>query len=865
MKHFKVIFCFVVGAITFLQSQNVHAINFHDVSEANRNYMAIKYLSEKNILNGYPDATFKPNRLVSRVEFLKIVLESAKAPLDVENISGFKDVEENAWYAKYLRKAKKEGWVQGYPDGTFKPEQSVNKVEGLKIIAAVSKWEVQDIDDAPYEDTPAFSWYGKYVAYAKNKNFLEETENFFTPSAALSRGKTSEILFRILITAETKNNVYSEDLINRITATVAVPSAIPQETAIINPAPISVVTEVQTKPPTKESVAPSEAPTSSSVGQSFTTVGYRTYSKDFFDNIKLGENFPNIFYLNEVYYFEGEMTTGTYKSAFIFLKEDENTASKNSAGEVIDNRFRIPFVFRKTGNYKLGLIPGNSGTSKVAQISVIAELPKENSVLTAVVAQNPAIQFKNGKTTATWDVNGNNLNKITVFQENQAKTFFSRQKTNSFNLDYVDFKEFKPGKTYFQIHSAIATQTMPLSIDSGWVKTPTQEFTATQHHIAKNEPGYISYTTIPEVIDSMGNIALTATAKVDLLQEAAVIKPDGKVETFKLQSPQPITTFLNSNIIAAGNTLNFQYTTTQAGTHIIEINEKNGSAAINTAIYVKNNIPLIPDFFDLNDHETQSIMNLSLEEYRKQMLDLINQERNGIGLAAVILDDQLNTLAQNHGNDMLTRNFFGHVNPDNQTPDMRRLALKIPTDVGENLSKTPTLLYSHYGLMRSAVHRKNILNSRWQRVGIGMIKDSGGSVITVQEFSYMPLTLNDLENIKIETQTTINQKRSASGLKTLNRENALDTIANEWSGRMTTENFFSFTTVDGTTLSSIIKKTITSKSVQAFILKSNNKEKLISEIANTSEAMNSSWETIGLGLSVDSAGILKLTVLYSTN
>jgi hypothetical protein len=194
------------------------ALSFSDVSTTNRNATAIDFLAKNNIISGYSDGTFQPEKSVSRVEFLKLALLSSQVKLDATTPTGFSDIDENAWYAPYLRKAKKEGWVQGYGDNTFKPTQAVNKVEGLKIIAKIQAWTTSQQTEAPFKDTPTNEWYTPFVAYGKYHNFLEETGNFFIPSSSLSRAKTSEILFRALITKGTGATTYTPDLINKFPA-----------------------------------------------------------------------------------------------------------------------------------------------------------------------------------------------------------------------------------------------------------------------------------------------------------------------------------------------------------------------------------------------------------------------------------------------------------------------------------------------------------------------------------------------------------------------------------------------------------------------------------------------------------------------
>ena len=96
--------------------------DFPDVKLAHKNYTAIIYLQENGIIQGYPDGTFKPENSVNRAEFLKIIIEGSQIFTDATENTPFPDVDHSAWYGPYLKKAYAEGWIDGYPDGTFKPE-----------------------------------------------------------------------------------------------------------------------------------------------------------------------------------------------------------------------------------------------------------------------------------------------------------------------------------------------------------------------------------------------------------------------------------------------------------------------------------------------------------------------------------------------------------------------------------------------------------------------------------------------------------------------------------------------------------------------------------------------------------------------
>ena len=137
--------------------------------ETNHPYIeAIKWGKESGILEGYPDGSFRPTDPVNRVEFLKIILEAINADItSVNEPAEFPDIDEGAWYAPYVRYAKANEIIEGYPDGTLQPEKTVNFAEALKIA-----FETLGVDS---EDTGG-EWYSRYLAHAKYNNILFTNE-----------------------------------------------------------------------------------------------------------------------------------------------------------------------------------------------------------------------------------------------------------------------------------------------------------------------------------------------------------------------------------------------------------------------------------------------------------------------------------------------------------------------------------------------------------------------------------------------------------------------------------------------------------------------------------------------------------------
>ena len=162
---------------------------FSDVSSSHPYIAAIRWGKESGVLSGYPDGTFQPDRTVNRAEFLKIVL--AADGIDVASASdptGFRDVNESAWYAPYIRYAKRQGIVQGYPDESFKPEQAVNFAEALKmayVALAIS-------GDA----SASGAWYEPYLSHARSNGVL--FSNNVNGGTGMSRKDVVWIVWKLL-------------------------------------------------------------------------------------------------------------------------------------------------------------------------------------------------------------------------------------------------------------------------------------------------------------------------------------------------------------------------------------------------------------------------------------------------------------------------------------------------------------------------------------------------------------------------------------------------------------------------------------------------------------------------------------------
>ncbi len=174
---------------------------FADVSEAHPYAEAIAYLRDEGIIEGYANGTFRPDQSINRVEILKMLLLGFGYEVE-ENYAmpGLSDLEDEAWYLPYLNHALELGVVEGHPNGTYLPSHSLNRAEFLKIL--LTSYGI-NLNDYPimelYPDTGIDAWYASYVQYSKDNGLMDpDAEGNFNPGNEVTRGEVAETIYRLI-------------------------------------------------------------------------------------------------------------------------------------------------------------------------------------------------------------------------------------------------------------------------------------------------------------------------------------------------------------------------------------------------------------------------------------------------------------------------------------------------------------------------------------------------------------------------------------------------------------------------------------------------------------------------------------------
>jgi len=131
-----------------------------------------------------------------------------------------------------------------------------------------------------------------------------------------------------------------------------------------------------------------------------------------------------------------------------------------------------------------------------------------------------------------------------------------------------------------------------------------------------------------------------------------------------------------------------------------------------------------------------STQNLSIDNASEtKMFQLVNEERTSRGIAALTWNVKLVVVAENYARLMWNDKYFGHYDPSGKDVGDRLTEAGILYQIaGENLALAPTVDIAHTGLMNSPGHRANILETRFKKVGIGVIDNGYYGKMFVQVF-----------------------------------------------------------------------------------------------------------------------------------
>ncbi|WP_052130137.1 S-layer homology domain-containing protein [Ureibacillus sinduriensis] len=185
------------AAVISVPAADAKSLNFPDLSPTNPHYEAIKALYDRGVLNGFPDGTFKPNQLLTR-EQAAIILTKA---LDIDASSytkqNFADVDSSSPSFKEINALYERGVIRGYEDHTFKPGKSLTRAEMAIILVNAFDIKLPSAITYPFKDVRSSSGFRYYIQALYNARITTGTSTTtFSPNETVKRGEMASFVVR---------------------------------------------------------------------------------------------------------------------------------------------------------------------------------------------------------------------------------------------------------------------------------------------------------------------------------------------------------------------------------------------------------------------------------------------------------------------------------------------------------------------------------------------------------------------------------------------------------------------------------------------------------------------------------------------
>lgn len=170
--------------------------NFTDVKKDEFFYESVKRLTERGIIQGYADGTFKPYTNVTRGQAAKILAKTLNLTTDKTSQSPFVDVPETNEYYPSITALVDAGIIQGYSDDTFRPGNTLTRAQMAKMIALGFKLKESTLD-LPFVDVQVEDEFAKYVqALLTDGITTGTTATTFSPYHTVTRGQLAAFVDR---------------------------------------------------------------------------------------------------------------------------------------------------------------------------------------------------------------------------------------------------------------------------------------------------------------------------------------------------------------------------------------------------------------------------------------------------------------------------------------------------------------------------------------------------------------------------------------------------------------------------------------------------------------------------------------------
>ncbi len=712
--------------------------------------------SVKKIVKGFNDGKFYPEAQVTQAEFLKMVIKSFEFP-SVEK------KEDDEWFEPFVRLARKFRLISGNDQS---PHEALTRGEVAEII-----FRAQWIKDKKFKEKYIYagngtaSYYnngfaGKPTAsgeiydpmaltaahrtlpfgtrlkvwneagdvvfvrindrgpYHENR-ILDLSEKAFKNLATISEGVV-DVYFEVYTDPADENFSIPENIRSNLSSEVKdgiLPDVIQDNLSEVEPSIIpEIVTQHITTDPSIYEHKPQKLEKIKI--QPLFEEGLNNLAPEFFDKAVLRRTIPQKIVKGSIIRLAGTVKDGRFKKAIFFLENIKTGKQKHFEGIISGKNFDIPVKFLDEGEFHLGLVFDDQSKSKIAKIQVV-NMPKKHRLFPAsdiaFIGKEFSIEVKPEKEEVflNWESNSTRITKITFSQKEKTKDIYIEDGMESASIPYEFFHEFLTGENLaIDFYQAMTKNANLQEQTTNWKKGPFGNFDLT-FGFPDTEKDSIGIPKFPRFMHELKPITLNGEIfnDVKFADNIFVINANGEVSEF------PLT--------VQGDSFKTRITPLTWGPHIIEIISDQGEILFNRAIYFYPNeiLPIFP--------WKQTAVKSNT---RGATLAWINYLRGRQKKPLLTSSVNLDRFAQLYADEMADNDFISHTDILGRNFQERIKAWGLQGGYGENLSYGSTFELALEGLENSASHRKNLLEKKWKRAGIGIAQNRKGDYYVVQLF-----------------------------------------------------------------------------------------------------------------------------------
>jgi len=172
---------------------------FPDTNTKDREGKAAAELYRRGVIGGFPDGEFKGERPVNRAEAAKFLLLACAKNTEADYSGKFRDVMKGQWYVPFVEAAARLGIIKGYPDGSFRPANTVNRAEFAKMITLACQLP-ENLDYSLFTDVKEGDWFAVYAGAVQKYSLYPDSvvDNLFKPANLMTRSEVAIAIYQHL-------------------------------------------------------------------------------------------------------------------------------------------------------------------------------------------------------------------------------------------------------------------------------------------------------------------------------------------------------------------------------------------------------------------------------------------------------------------------------------------------------------------------------------------------------------------------------------------------------------------------------------------------------------------------------------------